>query len=163
MPSQNCLFPHVTCLSLVKTQEKLFKYVLTQRASTSVPGQQFFELLVNNWSTNGLKACWVHILVESGVVQRTCLTRQACTSSPGQQFVEPTWFRFVHQLFDPASLYKLGQAYEFPAFFPTLVALLPALAPSAVLVRTHWHVRVPVLCYCGANNVFEPLVSQPIC
>ena len=47
---------------------------------------------------------------------------------------------------------ELGSSVQLPTLFPTLVALLPALAPSAVLVCTHWHVRVPVLCYCGAKH-----------
>ena len=55
---------------------------------------------------------------------------------------------------------ELGSNVQLPTSFPTLVALLPTLAPSAVLVCTHWHVRVPMLGNCGANNVFEPLVSQ---
>ena len=52
---------------------------------------------------------------------------------------------------------------------PTLVALLPALAHTTVLVRTHWHVRVPVLCNCGTKclstnmltqQAFEPLIDH---
>ena len=45
----------------------------------------------------------------------------------------------------------LGSIVRLPALFPTLAALLPALAHSTVLVCTQWHVCVPVLCNCGAN------------
>ena len=58
---------------------------------------------------------------------------------------------------------ELGSIVRLPTLFPTLVASLPAWAHSTVLVCTHWHVRVPVLCNCGATNVFVPFVSQPIC
>ena len=56
---------------------------------------------------------------------------------------------------------QLGSIVRLPTLFPALVALLPTLAHSAVLVCTHWHVRVPMLWNCGATNLFEPLVSQP--
>ena len=54
----------------------------------------------------------------------------------------------------------LGSSVRLPTLFPTLVALLPALAHSAVLVRTHWHVRAPVLCNCGVNNVSHLSVAD---
>ena len=53
---------------------------------------------------------------------------------------------------------QLARIVRLPTLFPTLVALLPALAHTAVLARTHWHMRVPALCNCGAKHV-----SQPIC
>ena len=53
----------------------------------------------------------------------------------------------------------LGSSARLPTLFPTLVALLPALAHSAVLVRTHWHMRVPVLSNCGANMSLNQYVD----
>ena len=58
---------------------------------------------------------------------------------------------------------ELGSSIQLPTLFPTLVALLPALAHSVVMMCTHGHVRVPVLWNCGANKSGEPLVSQPAC
>ena len=46
---------------------------------------------------------------------------------------------------------QLGSSVRLPTLFPTLVELLPALAHSAVLVCTHWHMRVPVRCDHGAS------------
>ena len=46
---------------------------------------------------------------------------------------------------------RLGSSVRLPALFSTLVAPLPALAHSAVLVCTHWHLRVPVLWNYGAS------------
>ena len=46
---------------------------------------------------------------------------------------------------------QLGSSVLLPTLFPTLVELLPALARSTVLVCTHWHVRVPVLCDHAAS------------
>ena len=48
---------------------------------------------------------------------------------------------------------QLRSHVRLSALFPTLVAPLPALAHSAVLVCTHWHVRVPVLCSHGASAI----------
>ena len=53
---------------------------------------------------------------------------------------------------------QLGSIVRLPTLFPTLVALLPSLAHSAVLAHTHWHLRVPVLCVfvahtCLSNNI----------
>ena len=45
---------------------------------------------------------------------------------------------------------QLGSIVRLPTLFPTLAALLPALAHLALLVCTHWHVRAPVLCDHGA-------------
>ncbi len=52
---------------------------------------------------------WGQILVEPTLVQNNILTRLACTSLPGHKFVEPSLFRFVQNVFDPGSLYNLGQ------------------------------------------------------
>ena len=49
---------------------------------------------------------------------------------------------------------QLGSSVRLPTLFPTLVALLPALAYSAVLVCTHWNASVPVLSNCGATKMF---------
>ena len=46
----------------------------------------------------------------------------------------------------------LGSIVQLPTLFPALVALLPALAHSTVLVCTNWHVRVPVLWNRGAKH-----------
>ena len=55
---------------------------------------------------------------------------------------------------------QLGLSVRLPTLFPTLVALMPALTHSTVLVFTHWHVHVPVLCNYGAsmslNQYVEP-------
>ena len=45
----------------------------------------------------------------------------------------------------------LGSSVRLPTLCPTLVALLPALAHSAVLVCTHMDVRVPLLCKYRAS------------
>ena len=52
---------------------------------------------------------------------------------------------------------QLGSSVRLPTLFPTLVALLPALAHPAVMVCTHWHVRAPVVRNCGATNVLNHL------
>jgi len=49
---------------------------------------------------------------------------------------------------------QLGSSVRLPTLFPTLVALLPTLAHSTVLVCTHWHVRVPMLCDHAASAHF---------
>ena len=64
------------------------------------------------------------------------------------------------------ALSQLGSSVRLPTLLPTLVALLSALAHSTVLVRTRWHVRLPVLCRtCLSTNTltqqaFEPLVDH---
>ena len=61
-----------------------------------------------------------------------------------------------------AACSQLGSRARLPTLCPALVPLLPALAHSAMLVSTHWHVRVPVLWNCGEKCFLEPLVSHPV-